>query len=757
SRGYGVLWDNCSYTRWGDLRAWTPIPAAQWLDAQGRPGGLTGSYYAGRNFGNAASVRRDAGIDFKLPSGNQGDNTGINPVLPRGEASIRWEGQLSVPQTGDYQLLANYDGEFKLWIDGRLLIDHWRQGWLAAEDRIKVALEAGKPHRVRAEWVRDSDSTTCQLRWKTPAPDSATSLWSEVGDGVDYYFVYGPSLDAVVGGYRRVTGQAAMLPQWAFGLWQSRERYKTAQESLEVVDEFRRRGIPFDNIVQDWQYWKTDQWGSHEFDPSRFPDPAGWVRAIHDRHAHVMISVWGKFYAGTAHFEALRRADFLFPMNLKDGDKDWLGYRYGFLDAFNPAARRLFWQQIRETVFTSGVDAWWMDASEPDLTAYPELDNQRAHVNPNYLGTGARTLLGYPLLIAGAVYDGQREAAPGRRVFNLTRSGYLGLQRYGAASWSGDITSTWTAMRKQIAAGLGYSISGLPYWTMDIGGFAVPYRFLPENATPARIDEWRELNARWFQFGAFVPLLRVHGQLPYREMWQFGDRGSPAYDAMLAADRLRYRLLPYIYSLAGAVRLDGGVLMRPLAMDFPGDARARSLADEYLFGPAILVNPVTVYRARSRSVYLPPASGGWYDFYSGAPAGSGAMIEAEAPYAHLPLFVRAGSIVPVGPELQYVGEKPADPITLFVYAGSDGHFSVYEDDGLSYGYEQGAYSRIPISWSEADRTLTIGGRQGGFPGMLQRRSFQLVLVRPGHAASPAADAKPDAATAYDGSPVTIAF
>ncbi len=755
SLGYGILWDNCSYTRWGDLREWSAIPPDQLSDLEGKPGALSGSYYAGREFSRLADRRRDSDIDFRLPSGNDGDNNGVHLKLPRGEASVRWEGDLDARESGDYQLLANFNGDFKLWIDGRLLIDHWRQDWLAAEDRIVVPLEKGSRHHLRIDWIRDRSSTTCQLRWKTPSADNASSLWSEVGDGVDYYLVYGPSLDRVVAGYRRITGQATMMPRWAFGLWQSRERYQTAQQSLDVIDEFRHRGIPFDTIVQDWQYWKKDQWGSHEFDRERFPDPAAWVGAIHQRHARVMISVWGKFYKGTGNYEEMRRAGFLYEPNLKAGEIDWLGYPYGFVDAFNPAARRLFWEQIRRAIFPTGVDAWWMDASEPDLTATPELQNQKAHINPNYMGTGARMLLGYPVMIAKSVYEGQREAAPDRRVVNLTRSGFLGLQRYGAASWSGDITSTWTAMRKQIAAGLGYSISGLPYWTMDIGGFSVPFRFLEENATPERVEEWREMNTRWFQFGAFVPLLRVHGQKPFREMWQFGDKGSPSYDAMLDFDRLRYRLQPYIYSLAGAVTQEGGVIMRPLGMDFPRDPAARSLADQYLFGPAFLVNPVTTYRARTRSVYLPAAAGGWYDFFTGACAGSGKTIEADAPYAHIPLMVRAGSIVPLGPEIQYTSEKPDDPVTLLVYAGSDGHFQLYEDDGESYAYEKGAFSQIPISWSEAARTLTIGGREGGYDGMLAKRRFKIVLVSPARPVPYNSELKPDISVEYDGEPLKV--
>ena len=741
TQGYGILWDNCSNTRWGDPRPLEPIPAVQLLDKDGHPGALTGSYFAGQDFAKLVASRRDSVFDFRLPDKNDGANALLHPLLPNGEACVRWEGKVEAKETGDYLIDAYFDGDFKLWIDGKLLIDHWRQDWLAADDLVKLRLAAGSRHDVRMEWIRDQNSTTLQLRWKTPAPDTSTALWSEVGDGLDYYFILGPSLDRVVAGYRQITGRAAMIPRWAFGLWQSRERYETDKQSIDVIDEFRKRGIPFDNIVQDWQYWRKDRWGSHQF----------------DRHAQVMISVWGKFYTDTDNYKELLKAGFLYEPNIKEHAVDFLGFPYAFVDAFNPAAREMFWQQIKTRIFSTGVDAWWMDASEPDLTSRPDLEEQKAHINPNHLGSGSRMLLGYPLMIAKAVFDGQRREAPDQRVFNLTRSGYLGLQRYGAASWSGDITSTWTAMKKQIAAGLGYSISGLPYWTMDGGGFSVPARFIPAPGKEPALDEWRELNTRWFEFATFVPLLRVHGQTPHREMWCFGDKGDPAYEAMLASDRLRYRLLPYIYSLAGAVTQDGATVMRPLAMDFPHDAEARALADQYLFGPAFLVNPVTTYKERSRNVLLPDSEGGWYDFWTGALLGSGKHVVASAPYAHIPVMVRAGSIVPLGPELQYASEKPADPITLLVYAGRSGSFSLYEDDGLSYGYEKGAFSRIRITWDDSTRTITIGAREGSFTGMLDKRTFRLVLVSPGKAVPFTFDPVPDASLDYSGKPVSHRF
>jgi alpha-D-xyloside xylohydrolase len=362
------------------------------------------------------------------------------------------------------------------------------------------------------------------------------------------------------------------------------------------------------------------------------------------------------------------------------------------------------------------------------MTPTPTLAGQRAHMHPTAMGTGARMLNAYPLVNSEAIYEGQRQAAPNQRVFILTRSGYAGEQRYGAAVWSGDTSCTWTAMRAQITAGLGFCLSGMPYWTMDIGGFSVPSRFSAQKPKPADMEEWNELNARWFEFGTFVPLLRVHGEFPYREMWEFGGDKSPAYNAELKFDRLRYQLLPYIYSLAGSVTHDGGTILRALVMDFPADTNVFNIGDEYLFGPALLVNPVTAYQARNRLVYLPAAAGGWYDFWNGQWLAGALTIDAPAPYDAIPVYVRAGSIIPTGPEIQYTGEKPADPITLHVYAGADGRFTLYEDDGLTYNYEHGAFARIPMVWDDTSRTLTIGERKGTFKGMLKERTFNLVLV-----------------------------
>jgi alpha-D-xyloside xylohydrolase len=756
SRGYGILWDNTSFTRFGDLREAEPIPADHLFDLTGKPGGLTGLYCAGSHFERLAATRIDPKIDIAISSKQRRPNPLIHPDLPDGEASVRWEGEVLSEEAGDYTFKAFSNNGIRLWVDGRLVMDHWRQGWLPWHDVAKLRLEANKRYRVKLEWYKEQGMETLQLLWKTPSASSATSLWSEVGDGIDYTFIYGPGLDSVIAGYRRLTGRATLMPRWAFGLWQSRQRYETAQQSLDVVDGFRSRRIPFDNIVQDWFYWRENQWGSHEFDKARFPDPEGWVEAIHDRHARLMISVWGKFYPGTKTFDAMQARGFVFQPNLAEGLTDWVGpgYRYTFYDAFNAEAGRLFWDQVNAALFAKSVDAWWMDASEPDVSPTPTLATQRTRMHPTALGSGSRMLNGYALYNSRAIYEGQRGQAPDQRVFILTRSGFAGQQRYAAATWSGDVSSTWTALRQQIPAGLGFSISGMPYWTMDIGGFSVPGRFSRPNAAPADVEEWRELNTRWFQFGSFVPLTRVHGEAPRREMWEMGGESHPAYQAHLKFDRLRYRLLPYVYSLAGSVTHEDATFMRPLVMDFRDDVRARAISDQYMFGPALLVSPVTTFKARMRSVYL-PAGADWYDFWTGRMLRGGQTLDAAAPYDAIPLHVKAGSILPFGPELQYTDEKTADPLTLVVYAGADGATTLYEDDGVSYGYEKGAFSRIPLEWNEKAHTLRLSARQGSYPGMLAERVVQVVLVSRKRPVPFSFEMRPDQTVRYLGEAIDV--
>ncbi len=447
----------------------------------------------------------------------------------------------------------------------------------------------------------------------------------------------------------------------------------------------------------------------------------------------------------------------LYPRNVLKKERDWVGpgYTCSFYDPYRAEARKLYWDQINEHLFSMGFDAWWLDATEPDIHSNLSLEETRLRIGPTGLGTSARYLNSYTLVHSGGIYENQRKTNPNQRVFILTRSVFAGQQRYSTATWSGDIVTRWYDMKAQISAGLNFSLSGVPWWTMDIGGFSVEPRF-ERNVTPEDLEEWREFNTRWFQFGAFVPLLRVHGEFPYREMFNIAPEIHPAYKTMLAYDKLRYRLLPYIYSLAAKVTFEDYTIMRALVMDFGKDLKVRSIGDQYMFGPAILVNPVTEYRARARSLYL-PAGCGWYELKSGNYWAGGKSIVAEAPLSDIPLYVREGSIIPFGPALQYTMEKPADPIRLYVYLGRNGEFTLYEDEGTNYNYEKGQYATIPITWSQKSKTLTLGARKGEFAGMLKERIFEIVWVSKLKPARLDFDAAADAKVRYDGAALTVAM
>ena len=740
SKGYGLLWENTSFTRFGDLGDFLPVSPLNLYDEHNQRGGLTLRI---EDPSKTVTHTPELYYDSKEPAWKV-------PVQNR-----VWDGFLESEYDGDHLFKCRFNGGVRVWIAGRLVMDHWRQSWLTGDEIAKVSLKPQERVPIRIEWNTDQ-GRSLRFLWKPPVTDPATSLWSEVGDGTDYVFVYGPDLNRVTAQYRDLTGAAPLMPKWAFGFWQSRNRYRAAQESLDVVGGFRARGFPLDNIVQDYLYWKPDAWGSHQFDPGRFPDPAGWIKNIHDLHAQLMVSVWGKFYPGTDNYNAMRKGGFLYPRNLKDGYEDWLKKVFTFYDAFNPGGRKLFWDQVDRDLFQKGVDAWWMDGTEPDLTSSPpDRGEQADRMNPTYLGTAARTRLAYPLENSEGVYQGQRASAPDKRVFILTRCAFLGEQRDASAVWSGDISSTWTALAKQVPEGVGYCLSGLPYWTMDVGGYSIPGKFMDPKPTKAAEDEWQELNVRWFQFGTFCPILRVHGDQRPREPWTLGGDRSQAYRTELEYARLRYRMLPYIYSTAWNVTNRGGSVMRALVLDFPGDEGARDLTDEYLFGSSFLVAPVTAYQARSRSVYLPGGTR-WFDFWTGKEAAAGKRFGAKAPYDRIPLFVKAGSIVPFGPDLQYVAEKPQDPTTLYLYSGADGSFTLYEDDGVSYGYERGQSAEIPMNWDDAKGVLTLGERKGTFPGMLEKRTFRIIRAGLGHAEGYRPDAKPTTVVAYDGAEVTLA-
>lgn len=761
SRNYGVLWDNNSITRFGDPRAYRMIDQQLKLfDADGKPGGLTANYYVD---GKLKLSRVESQVNYEYnkdlknwPKALQGkDAQGNDGLTGLPGQTVEWKGSLASDVAGLHKFRLYVSGYFKLYVDDKLVLDDWRQNWNPWYRDFSVAMKPGEKHALRIEWTPQSGYIALDHLDPLPAAEQGElSLFSELGHAVDYYFIGGDNLDQVIAGYREVTGKSVMLPRWAYGFWQSREHYASSDELIDTVKQYRKLGLPLDNIVQDWFYWNEDAWGSQRFDTKRYPDPQKLVDTLHGLHAHFMISVWPKFYPTTANYKELDAKGYMYRRNVELGQKDWVGpgYLNSFYDPYTDEARAIYWRQINDGLGKLGVDAWWMDATEPDIQSNVSIDERKLRMGPTAQGPGAAFFNSYPLMTTGAVYEGSRQSYPDQRVFILTRSAFAGQQRHGAASWSGDVVSRWSNLRDQISAGVNFSLSGIPNWTTDIGGFAVESRYEKPNAKD--LKEWRELNLRWFQFGAFSPLFRSHGQLPLREIYNIAPVGSDIYDALAWYDKLRYRLMPYIYTLAADTYFKDGTIMRGLVMDFPGDAKVRDIDDEYLFGPAFLVAPVSVYEARSRDAYL-PAGSAWYDFYTGQRYEGGATIKADAPLARMPLFVRAGAIVPVGPAIQYTGEKPDAPITLTVYTGADGSFSLYEDQGSTYDYEKGAFSRIPLHYDEASGTLEIGQREGSYPGMPAQRRFNIRWIS---GATPTAvdfDAPAAQSIEYTGAAMTV--
>ncbi|WP_167607561.1 TIM-barrel domain-containing protein [Maribellus sediminis] len=736
NKNYGLLWDSYSLSRFGDSRDYQQLNRVFKLyDKNSQPGSLTGTYLPFNNELQRLERKEDSLYfeDVKTIK-NLPEN------FPLKGANVTYEGEIEAPQSGTYRFILYYAGYVKVYVNNELVVpERWRTAWNPNSYKFEFELEAGKRVPLRVEWKPDGGRSYFGLRVQTPLPEEEQSSqvwWSEMNKELNYYFVYGSSMDEIIKGYRKLTGKSQIMPKWAMGFWQSRERYKTQDEILSTLKEFRERKIPIDNIVLDWNYWRESEWGSHEFDEKRFPDPKAMVDSIHSMNGRMMISVWPKFYATTEHFKEFDEKGWMYRQAVKDSIRDWVGPGYvgSFYDAYSAGARKLFWKQIYDKLYPLGIDAWWMDASEPNVLDCTDMKYRKALCGPTALGPSAEYFNTYALMNAEAIYDGQRSVDANKRVFLLTRSGFAGLQRYSTATWSGDIGTRWEDMKAQISAGLNFSISGVPYWTMDIGGFCVEDRYvagqMEYNKTEkvnADYNEWRELNTRWYQFGSFAPLYRSHGQYPFREMWNIAPKGEPAYNSILYYTNLRYRLMPYIYTMAGMTWFNDYTIMRPLVMDFSSDTEVQNIDDQFMFGPALMVCPVYHYKARQRNVYFPDKSG-WYDFYSGEYIAGGQKMTVEAPYERIPLFVKAGSIIPVGPEIQYTDEKPAAKIMLYVYRGQDGAFTLYEDEGTNYNYEKGAYSNIPFTYNEAEGTLTIGDREGEFDGMLKKRSFVVVQV-----------------------------
>ena len=623
------------------------------------------------------------------------DVTTTSGTQRRSQNQSVYNSTFKVPADGVYSLFVDYgdmENRHFVTMDGKTCIDQSNM-WLPPTVSTLVNLTAGE-HQIH---LVCKATNTPKVSWKIK--DDLTTFRSPNAKLLDYVVFYGPSADDVITAYRNLSGNAPMLPLWAYGFWQCRERYSSGDQLVETVKEFRIRNLPMDVIVQDWQYWGNNGWGVPQFDKINYANPAGFIKKLHDLNAHFSISIWSNPDKNSDIGQEYVKKSLYIP------ETPWLDY-------FNPLTRETYWNTLRDNLFTYGVDSWWMDATEPE--------NDALKGEKTYIGSGDFYRLTYPLMVSRAVYEGQRKTASDKRVCILTRSAFLGQQKYGIINWSGDVGGNWDALRRQIVAGLNYNITGLPYWTTDIGGFFRPGR------SQYTDEKYQELLIRWFQWGAFNPVFRIHGFQTETEPWKYGQIVE---DNMRKMMNLRYRLLPYIYSEAWQVTNNGSTIMRPLVMDFRDDITALNQPFEYMFGNAFLVAPVTEPDIMEWNVYLPKSTA-WYDFWSGQKYDGGQTIKAQAPLNKIPLFVRAGSIVPMGKMIQYTGQFPADTIEIRIYKGADGRFELYEDENDSYNYEKGVFSTIDFKWNNATGVLTIGKRNGEFPGMLKTRIFSIVVVSP---------------------------
>ena len=593
---------------------------------------------------------------------------------------------------------------------------------------------------------------------------SGMSLASQVGETIDYYFMYGGSADGVIAQMRHLSGDVPMFPLWTYGFWQCKERYKSARELLSVVDKYRELQVPLDGIIQDWQYWGSNYlWNAMDFLTEEYADGKGMIDQVHQKNAHFMISIWASFGPKTKAYRQLDEKGLLFDFETwpRSGLTFWpprMDYPSGVrvYDAFSPEARDIYWQNLKN-LYDKGVDGWWMDSTDPDFFNAKESDYE--HKAGQEGGTWRSLRNAFPLETVRGVYQAQRRDSNDKRVFIMTRSAFAGQQHYGANMWSGDVASSWDMLRKQIPAGLSYSLTGNPNFNTDIGGFfCSAYNTMGSGSAP-RNPQYQELYVRWMQYGLFCPIFRSHGANAPREIWQFGRKGEPVYDAIEQMIRLRYRLIPYLYSTAWQVTSNNESYLRPLFSDFVADKRTWDMTDEFMFGRSILAAPITDPQyteekivkedamtgwnrkelsgdavlatvnwneSKTATKYLPKGCD-WYDFWTGERMKGGQTVTLTTALNRVPMFLRAGSILPLAPEMQYVGQKSWEELEIRIYPGADGDFTLYEDEGDNYNYEQGLYATIPFHWNDRTLTLTIGQRSGRYPGMLTHRSFHIVL------------------------------
>lgn len=675
------------------------------------------------------AVNRETGaITYTDASGRtllHDDSKTMTPVTINGEQTYRAE---------DYMTLAGYGSTEALYGLGQHQAGVWNyrgESVEVSQDNTSIAVPLMVSSLGYGLFWNNASRSRFNNRF-----EHAMYVSSEVADTIDYYFLYGPELDKVIEGYRELTGAAPMFGKWAYGFWQCKNRYQSQAELLGVAHKYRELKIPIDNIVQDWFWWNRK--GEHLFNQN-YPDPKSMIDQLHGENYHLMISVWPFFEPGSAAYQTMDKNGWFVDKTVV-AKPPYHEAEMAVYDASNPEARKYYWKLMDDGLFKLGVDAWWLDTTEP------ETEGREENIQLNHklaIGSGNRYVNLFPLMTTTAVYEGQRASSDQKRVFILSRSAFAGSQRNAVTAWSGDINSDWITFQRQIPAGLNFELSGLPYWTTDIGGFVSGN---PDD--PA----YRELFVRWFEFGTFSPIFRVHGTRSndQNELWSYG---VDAQKILTSYDRLRYRLTPYIYSMAWMVTSNSYTPMRALAMDFPSDPRALNVGDQFMFGPALLVSPVTEPAASTRRMYLPKTT--WYDFWTGQKQDGGSTITASAPLDRIPLYVRAGSIIPLGPDVQYASEKLADPIELRVYRGADGRFTLYEDENDGYNYERGAYAIIPIHWDEALQTLTLGERTGKFPEMLESRTFEVFFVNENHGVGSAATQQADKTVRYVGHSVSV--
>lgn len=660
SKGYGLLWHQYGLTDFN------PADNAVVLEKQNQ---VTG--------GNNGALEVTTAAGSQKVSQEQSLYTGKFTVAKKGTYSIF----LDLGDMGNRHLVL---------IDDKPYIDQSNH-WLPPTVSTLVTLESGE-HTLK---VVCKSTNRPKIFWK--AVDNRTTFRSPNAKKLDYVVFHGKDADDVIADYRNLSGNVPMLPLWAWGFWQCRERYASGTELVETVKEFRKRNMPMDVIVQDWQYWGKYGWGVPQFDETNYPNPSGFIKQLHDLNAHFSISVWENLDKESEVAKEYNKKNLYIP------ESPWI-------DIMNPITRETHWNVMNRNLFLHGVDSWWMDATEPENDA---LKGKRT-----YLGLGDFYRLTYPLFVSQAIYEGQRKTTPDKRVCVLTRSAFAGQQKYGTINWSGDVKSTWDAYKRQIVAGLNYNITGMPYWTTDIGGFFRPGK------SQYTDEKYHELLTRWFQWGTFNPIFRIHGYQSETEPWKFGAQVEANMRTML---NLRYRLMPYIYAEAWQTSKNGSTMMRPLVMDFKNDTAALNKPFEYMFGKALLVAPITEPNVLNWNVYL-PKSAQWYDFWTGKYYKGGQTIKTTASLSTIPLFVKSGSIIPMGKFMQYTGQKLVDTLEIRIYKGADGKFDLYEDEGDNYNYEKGYYSLIHFEWNEKRQTLTINDRQGSYPGLLKERLFNVIWV-----------------------------